>query len=67
MRWVVALSMLGLAGCSTAPVTNLMDHFHPSRPFAPDDAGSHGRRPEPKSPPPGIYPPEILGEPLPGR
>ncbi len=67
MRRVAALLLVGLAGCSTAPVTNLMDHFHPSRPFAPDHDTPPRRRPGPDPPPAGVYPPGALGEPLPGR
>jgi hypothetical protein len=59
--------MLGftLAGCSTAPVTNLLDHFAPSCAQSGDPAQPprDGRGPSP----PGVFPAQLsprLGEPV---
>ena len=52
-----ALLMLLLAGCSTAPVTNLLDHVAPSRYEANRDTP---RRPRDRNDDvsPGVFPPE---------
>ena len=77
MRVWLLLSLAALTGCSTAPVTNLLDHFAPSR----YDGGKNlprkpGDRDDDPSPP-GVFPAEPrtgrgvkntiteLGEPVP--
>ena len=63
MRRLLSFAAVALAGCSTAPVTNLMDRVRPSRPGDPDrpvePTPDRGRIPAP-----GVVP---LGEPIPPR
>jgi hypothetical protein len=71
MKRIAAVCLL-LAGCSTAPVADLMDHFAPGRlPPAPGYHGGVGSQPSapppadvlpPPPPPPGApVPPTNLG------
>ena len=54
MRGFGLLTLLLLTGCSTAPVTNLLDHFAPSR----YEAGDSPRRP--RSGGDELLPPAVL-------
>ena len=56
MKRIAAVCLL-LAGCSTAPVADLMDHFAPGRlPQAPGYHGGVGT-PQPAPPAVGLEPP----------
>ena len=74
MRALATLTLL-LTGCSTAPVTNLLDHISPSRY---ESGGDVPPRPRDRNDDvsPGVFPPEPrgtdgrrvgLGEPVPER
>jgi len=73
MRACAFLVVLSSAGCSTAPVTNLFDHFAPSRYEANRDAPRKPRDRDDGPAPPGVFPAEPrdggkrvgLGEPVP--
>lgn len=66
-RWVW-LPLLAATGCSTAPYTNLMDRFRPSR--VEPAARDRDREPPDGPAPPGVYPSDKsgprLGEPFTG-
>lgn len=77
MRIGALLAVLMFTGCSTAPVTNLLDYFVPSRYEANRDLPRKPRERDDASLPPGIFLPEPrdaqdggrrvgLGEPVPG-
>jgi len=63
MKRTVCLSLLAACGCSTAPLTNMMDRFNPSRVEPVLKERSDGPSP------PGVYPEDKggtrLGEPFP--
>ena len=76
MRTGALLAVLMLSGCSTAPVTNLLDCFVPSRYEANRDLPRKPRERDDAPLPPGIFLPEPrdardggrrvgLGEPVP--
>ncbi len=65
-RLALTLAAVAACGCSTAPVTNLLDRVHPSRPTAPEGIGE-ATPPPPRLGDPGVYPPERGARRLAGR
>ena len=56
MRGFGLLTLFLLTGCSTAPVTNLLDHFAPSRYEAGGDAPRRPRSRDDELMPPAVLP-----------
>jgi len=56
MRGYLLLTLLLLTGCSTAPVTNLLDHFAPSRYEADKDFPRKPRSRDDELMPPAVLP-----------
>ena len=61
MRSVALLTLTLATGCSTAPVTNLLDHFAPSRYEANKDMPRRPRTGGDELPPPSVFPVEPRG------